>query len=145
MADGEAVGVPLWFRLLAILALLWNLIGVAMYLQKVGMFGDPLAGLDQAELALAASVPAWVTAVFALAVFTGLAGSIALVMSNRLSRLLLLLSLARVLAQCAWIVLMSDARAVHGLTGIAMPALITLIAAAQVALANLGLRNGWVR
>lgn len=145
MIDGEATSVPLWFRLLAILGLLWNLIGVAMYLQKVGMFGDPLAGLNEAELALAASVPAWVTAVFALAVFTGLAGSIALVMSNRLSRLLLLLSLAMVLAQCAWIVFMSDARAVHGLAGIGMSALIVLIAAAQVGLANAGLRNGWVR
>jgi hypothetical protein len=145
MADGEATSVPLWFRLLAILGLLWNLIGVAMYLQKVGMFGDPLAGLNEAELALAASVPAWVTAVFALAVFTGLAGSIALVMSNRLSRLLLLLSLAMVLAQCAWIVFMSDAMEVHGLAGIGMSGLIVVIAAGLVGLANTGLRNGWVR
>ena len=144
MSDDAAPGLPGWFRLLAILGLIWNLIGVAMYLQSVGLFGDPLAGLNEAERTLALSVPAWVTGAFAVAVFSGLAGAIALVLRKAIARALLILSLVAVLAQCGWIVLLSDARAVHGLAGIAMPALIVLIAVGLVWLATSGHRRGWI-
>jgi len=144
MSNDVAAKAPSWFRLLAVIGLLWNLIGVAMYLQNVGLFGDPLAGLNEAERALAASIPAWVTAAFAIAVFSGLFGALALVLLKRVARPLLILSLLAVLAQTGWIVLLSDARAVHGLAGIAMHALIVLIAAGLAWLATSGLRRGWL-
>jgi hypothetical protein len=53
MSEHVGARPPGWFRLLAIVGILWDLIGVATYLQKVGMFGDPLAGLSDAERALA--------------------------------------------------------------------------------------------
>jgi hypothetical protein len=58
----ELVGArpPGWFRLLAIVAILWDLIGVATHLQKVGMFGDPLAGI---------AMPALITAIAILLVW----------------------------------------------------------------------------
>ncbi len=145
MSDDVAASAPGWFRLLAILGLLWNLIGVAMYLQSVGLFGDPLAGLSDSERTLALSVPSWVTGAFAIAVFSGLVGAICLVLRRAIARSLLILSLLAVLAQSGWIVLLSDARAVHGLAGIAMPALIVLIAAGLTWLATTGLRRGWLR
>ena len=142
----ELVGArpPGWFRLLSILALVWNLIGVAMYLQKVGLFGDPLAGLSDAERTLAESVPAWVTGAFAIAVFSGLVGAIGMVLLKKWSLPLLTVSLLGVLAQCGWILFVSEAREVHGLTGIAMPALITLIAILLVWLARTGSNRGWL-
>src|SRR3546814_13920741 len=48
---------PTWFRIVALLAVLWNAFGVAMYLSSVGIFGDPLAGLSEAERAAAYSLP----------------------------------------------------------------------------------------
>lgn len=144
MSDDVAATVPGWFRLLAIVGLLWNLIGVAMYLQSVGLFGDPLAGLGDSERRLALSVPSWVTGAFAIAVFSGLVGAICLVLRKAISRSLLILSLLAVLAQSGWILLLSDARAVHGLAGIAMPALIVLIAVGLAWLATSGLRRGWL-
>src|SRR3546814_8945952 len=42
---------PTWFRIVALLAVLWNAFGVAMYLSSVGIFGDPMAGLSEAERA----------------------------------------------------------------------------------------------
>lgn len=145
MTDEIAAPAPTWFRSLAIVGLVWNLIGVAMYLQKIGLFGDPLAGLNEAERALAAAVPGWVTAAFAIAVFSGLFGTLALVLLRRVALPLLVLSLLAVLAQTGWIVLLSDARALHGLAGIAMPALIVVIAVGLAWLANSGLRRGWLR
>lgn len=144
MTEPATARAPGWFRLLAWLGLAWNLIGVATYLQHVGMFGDPLAGMSEAERALAASVPSWVTGAFAIAVFAGLLGSIALVLLKRIARPILLVSLLAILAQFGWIILVSDARAVHGLSVLAMPALIILIAILLVWLAGKGAARGWL-
>lgn len=135
---------PVWFRLLSVLALLWSLLGIAMYLLHVGLLGDPTAGLSEAERSLAASTPWWVTSAFAVATFAAGLGSLGLLLARRWARPLLVLSLVAVVVQETWIVFMSDAREVHGLTGIALPALVTLIAVLLVWLANIGVRRGWL-
>lgn len=144
MNDVIGARAPGWFRLLAVLGLVWNGFGVYMYLSKVGMFGDPLIGLDQAHRNLAATVPSWVTAAFAVAVFAGLIGALLLVMLKRLAKPMLVLSLLAVLVQCGWIVGMSNARAVEGNMALMMPGLITLVAILLVWLAMVGDRKGWL-
>ena len=144
MNDVTGARAPGWFRLLAVLGLAWNGFGVYMYLSKVGMFGDPLAGLDQAHRELAATVPSWVVAAFAVAVFAGLIGALLLVMLKRLAKSMLVLSLLAVLVQCGWIVGMSNARAVEGNMALMMPGVITLVALLLVWLAMVGDRRGWL-
>jgi hypothetical protein len=144
MNDVIGARAPGWFRLLAVLGLAWNAFGVYMYLSKVGMFGDPLAGLDQAHRDLAATVPSWVTAAFAVAVFAGFIGTLLLVMLKRLAKPMLILSLLAVLVQCGWIVGMSNARAVEGNMALMMPGIITLVALLLVWLAMVGDRKGWL-
>jgi hypothetical protein len=144
MNDVIGARAPAWFRLLAVLGLAWNAFGVYMYLMKVGTFGDPLAGLDQAHRDLAATVPSWVVGAFAVAVFAGLVGTLLLVMLKRLAKPLLILSLLAVLIQCGWIVGMSDARAVEGNMAFVMPGVVTLVALLLVWLAMVGDRRGWL-
>ena len=135
---------PGWFRLLSLVGLLWNAFGVYMYLKSVGMFGDPLAGLDAAHQALARSVPAWVTGAFAVAVFAGLLGSLCMVAGKRLARPLLLLSVLAVIVQCGWVILASNARAVEGPMALVMPGIITLIAILLAWLATRGVARNWL-
>jgi hypothetical protein len=135
---------PGWFRLAALLGLAWNAIGVFMYLKKVGLFGDPLAGMGEAERALAGSVPAWVTGAFAIAVFSGLLGALGLVLLKRWSNPLLLVSVIAIVAQQVWILGMSDALAVHGNVALMMGAVILVIAALLVWLGNVAARKGWL-
>ena len=143
---GNVIGaqVPVWFRSLALLGLLWNAFGVYMYLKKVGMMGDPLAGLDPAHVALAQSVPAWVTGAFAIAVFAGLLGSLLMVAGKRLASPVLLFSLLAVIVQAAWIVLVSNARAVEGALALVMPRVIAGVAVLLVWLAAKGNARGWL-
>jgi hypothetical protein len=136
--------VPMWFRALALLGLLWNAFGVYMYLKSVGMFGDPLAGLDPAHAALARSVPAWVTGTFAVAVFAGLLGSLLMVAGKRLACPLLVLSLIAVIVQTVWIVAISNARAVEGMMALVMPGTIALVALVLVLVAAKGAEKGWL-
>ena len=143
---GKVIGakVPVWFRLAAVLGLLWNAFGVYMYLKKVGMFGNPLAGLDPAHVALAQTVPAWVTGAFAVAVFAGLLGSLLMVAGKRLACPLLVLSLIAVIVQTVWIVFISNARAVEGMRALIMPGAITLVALLLVLVAARGAEKGWL-
>lgn len=144
MNDVIGARAPAWFRLLAVLGLVWNAFGVYMYLTSVGMFGDPLAGLDPAHRALAQGVPGWVTGAFAVAVFAGLLGALLLVMLKCFAKALLILSVLAVLVQSVWIVAISDARAVEGNMAFMMPAVITLVGLFLVWLAGFGDRKGWL-
>ena len=135
---------PMWFRGAALLGLLWNAFGVYMYLKSVGMFGDPLAGLDPAHAELARTVPAWVTGAFAVAVFAGLLGSLCMVAGKKLATPLLLLSLLAVIVQSAWLILISNARAVEGAMALVMPLVITCVAALLLWLASKGGVKGWL-
>jgi hypothetical protein len=143
---GNVIGarVPVWFRVLAVLGLLWDCLGVFSYLRSVGMLGDQLAGLDSAHLALARSIPAWVTGTFAVAVFAGLLGSLLMVAGKRLASPLLLLSLLAVIVQSAWVMFVSNARAVEGAIALLVPACITLVAILLVWLAAKGAAKGWL-
>lgn len=143
---GKVIGaqVPGWFRALTVLGLLWSCLGVYMYLKSVGMFGDPLAGLDPAHAELARTVPAWVTGTFAVAVFAGLLGTLLMVAGKRLASPVLLLSLVAVIVQSAWVIFVSNARAVEGMVAVAMPACITLVAVLLVWLAAKGAARGWL-
>ena len=144
MGNVIGAGVPMWFRVAALLGLLWNAFGVYMYLKSVGMFGDPLAGLDPAHAELARTVPAWVTGVFAVAVFAGLLGSLLMVAGKKLASPLLLVSLLAVIIQSAWLILASNALVVEGAMALVMPLLITLVAALLLWAASKGSVKGWL-
>ena len=56
MANHDAVSAtPRWFRPVAIVALIWNLLGCFAYLSDVTMKPEDIAKLTQAEQALVAS------------------------------------------------------------------------------------------
>ena len=136
---------PTGFRIAAWLGLIWSLIGVAMYLQSVGLFGDPRAGLSAPEIALFESVPGWVKGAFALATFGGAIGCIGLLLLRRWGRGLLALSLLAVIAQNVWVLGISEARTIHGASAFVMPCIITIVALLLVLLANRGVARGWLR
>lgn len=143
MNDAIGARAPAWFRVVAVLALLWNLIGVWSYLSKVGMT-PPMMEMSPDEVALAASMPSWATAGFAVAVFAGLLGSIGLLMSKAWARLLFILSLLGMVVQFGWWLLMTEAMQRLGNSAAAMPAVVVLIGILLLWLANLGVKRGWL-
>lgn len=134
---------PGWFRIVALLALLWNLFGVWQYLAKVGV-APQMMEMTAEEAALAASAPGWATGAFAIAVFAGALGSLGLVLSKAWARLLLILSLLAMLVQFGWFVLLSGGAETIGPSIYAMPAVIILIGLLLVWLANTGVKRGWL-
>ena len=74
---------PMWFWIVSALALLWNLAGVMAYLGQAYMSIENLEKMSQAERLLYESQPAWVTGAFAVAVWGGALGCIALLLKKK--------------------------------------------------------------
>ena len=135
---------PVWFWVVSVLALAWNVIGVMAYIQQTTMAPEALQALPEAERALIAATPAWVTASFATAVFGGAAGCLLLLLRSRLAMPVLLLSLIGVIVQTGYTLLISDALAVYGPGGLAMPLTILVVAALLPWFARHAARRRWV-
>ncbi len=132
---------PLWFRVAALLAVIWNAFGVSMYLSSVGVFGDPMAGLSETERAAAASIPGWITGMFATGTFAGLIGSVGLLLRKAWAHPLLIVSLVALLVLESWILFFSGAVEEFG---IAVPIIVSTLAILLAWVATLARRRGWL-
>lgn len=62
---------PVWFWVVSVIALLWNLLGVMNYLNLAFNQVALMEAMDQAQREVFEGIPAWATAAFAIAVFSG--------------------------------------------------------------------------
>lgn len=132
---------PAWFRIVALLALAWNAVGVFMYLHSVGVFGDPMTDLTEAQRVAAESIPAFVTGAFAVGTLAGLIGSVGLLLRKRWTWAVLLVSLLALVLLEGWIVFLSGHVEAFGL---ALPVIVTAGALLLFWLASHARRKGWL-
>lgn len=86
-----------WARVVGVVATIWNAIGVFNYFMHVGLIGGGGPPPGGAEM------PPAVTAFFAVGVFAGLAGAVALAMLSRWARPLLWLSWVGTVIDWTWV------------------------------------------
>lgn len=123
---------PRSFMLIAILFLLWNLIGLASFVMQYSMDLTELAKSDPYTARVFAAMPGWLWLVFAVAVLAGTAGAIALLLRRRAAMPLFLLSLIAVVVQFGYTFLGTDLIAVKGvLVATAFPLFIFVMAILQ--------------
>jgi hypothetical protein len=115
------------FWIIAVIALIWNLMGVMAYLGQAYMTDETKALLPEAEKALYNNVPIWVTAAFAIAVFGGVLASIALLMRKQIAKTLFLVSLIGILVQTIYNFFISAAMDLYGPGEIIMSTMVIVI------------------
>lgn len=120
---------PVTLMIIAIVAILWNIVGVMAFATDMMMTPEMLALLPEDQQELYANNPMWNKLVYGVATICGLIGSIGLAMKKKWSELLLLISLIAVVIQMSYSLFFTNAREVVGDTaGLYFPVMILLIA-----------------
>jgi hypothetical protein len=139
----ETKVIPSWFKIVAIIALIWNLLGVLAFVGQMFITPEMLSELPVAEQELYANTPLWATAAFAIAVFSGAFGSLFLLMRKSLATPLLIFSLVGILVQNVHSFFISNSIEVYGPGGMIMPIMIILLAIYLIWLAKKAQANAW--
>jgi hypothetical protein len=128
-----------------ILGIAWNAFGIVQWIaaQDATIASLTADGLSAAQAQAYLALPAWIDVAFAIGVFLGLAGSVALAFARRVALPVLGVSLAAYVALFA-------GDAYHGLFAVmpaqlAILATVVAIATGLAVLASAASRRGWLR
>ena len=142
-STAATIDIPSWFKVVAIIALIWNLFGVLAFAGQMMLTPEILAELPVAEQELYASTPLWATVAFAIAVFSGAFGSLLLLLKKALSTAILIFSLVGVVVQMLHAFFLIKSLEVLGPNSMIMPVIVILIAIYLVWLSKKAQSNGW--
>ncbi|MEZ0470805.1 hypothetical protein [Luteimonas salinilitoris] len=129
---------------IAVIALLWNLLGVVMFVVQANMTPEMLAALPPEQRQLIEGTPAWIDAAFAVAVFGGVLGALGLLLRKRWARVLFVVSMLALLVQICGSLALTPAWRVHGPAVLAMPVLLLAIAGFLVWYSRKAVARGWI-
>jgi hypothetical protein len=138
MSNSSTIKPPIWFWIVSIIALIWNGMGVNAYLQQAYDTESYRAMYSEEQLEIAANMPSWVTAAFAIAVFAGALASLGLLLKKSWSVKLWMLSLIAVIVQMGYILINGYA------SSMVMTIMIIVFAFFFVWFARKSEANGWL-
>ena len=124
---------PIWFKILGWILLIWNLMGLAVFVTSLALVNNDEAfqntEFSDAQIELIKSTPTWVNIAFGVAVIFGVLGCIALLLRKSAATPLLVLSLLGVIAQSTYVFLLSNSVELMGvgLSPIVIPVAIALV------------------
>ena len=132
------------YWVIAFVALVWNLIGLAMFVVQVRLTPEMVAAMPAARQQVYAATPAWINIAFGVAVVFGVLGSLALLLRKRLAPALFMVSLLAIVVQMAGAYAVTPAWQVCGPAGLAMPVMLVVIAAYLYWHAQKAAAKGWL-
>ena len=144
MTTKTTVKPPTWFWIVSVLALLWNLIGVAQYLAQAYMGIEELESMTQEQRLAFESQPAWVTGAFAIAVWGGALGCILLLLKKKWAVPIFVISLIGIVAQVSYNLFKSNNIELYGTQAILFPIIILLIGIALVFFSRKAAAKQWL-
>jgi hypothetical protein len=135
---------PKWLLPVAIIALLWNLMGCAAYLSDAMLSAADIAKLSDAERMLHNARPAWSVAGSAIGVWFGALGCVALILRKKWALPVLILSLLGVIAQDAWLFMLAPKSDMINGTVMGLQGVVLLVSVGLIALARRARAKGWL-
>jgi hypothetical protein len=127
------------------LAVLWMLFGVMAWVMDLMTDEAGLAQLSEAQRQLYVARPQWLFAVYGVAIFSGLAGAIGLLLRKRWAPMLFALSLAAIIVQFGYtFVVMHAVELLGAAAAIPFPLVIFLIGVALWWFSLRARKLGWL-
>ena len=144
MTDAEPVktaATPAWYWLVATCAVLFEAAGAYLFANSLQI--DP-ASLPLDQRAVFEATPQWMTIAWAVAIGSGMAGALGMVLRRRFAEPLLLISLISVAVQFSGLFLVRQLREITPEDHLALPIVILLLAYGFWQTARLARRRGWL-
>ena len=136
---------PRWYWVVAVLALLWMLFGVLAFIMDPLTDEAALEQMSEAQRELFEARPLWLFVVYGIAVFSGLAGAVGLVMRRGWAVAAFAVSLVFVVVQFVYVLFVMDAIGRIGAAeALPFPLVILTIGAVLLWFSMMSRRRGWI-
>ncbi|MEM9649447.1 MAG: hypothetical protein AAF969_13290 [Bacteroidota bacterium] len=136
---------PIWFWVVSVLALLWNLIGVYGYVSSKFNQVEMLEAMTQEQRELFEGIPAWAVAAWAIAVFSGAIASIALLLRKKWAKPLFVVSLVAAVIQFINWLFLQNAGDVYGGSAYTMPIIVVIVGLLLIFFSKKSVQKGWLK
>jgi len=144
--DSTQNKIPKWFWVLAVIFLLWNLMGVLSFFGHTFITEEALAKLPENESALYDEYSNWITILFAIATFSGLLGSIGLILKRRWAKTFFNISFLAIIPQMIHNVFYTKSIEVYGtVQAVTMPILVVIIGAFLIWFSKYSITKNWLK
>jgi hypothetical protein len=144
MNSSPKPSVPGWYWAIAVVALLWNVMGCAALATELFAQESAMASMTEPQKEWVRSIPAWVYIVYGVAVATGVAGSVGLLMRKGWAVELFAVCLVAVLIQMVDTMVILGGLKVMGAQGAIMPALVIVLTTVFLGFAWSARGKGWI-
>ena len=108
------ISIPRTFWVIGIVALLWNLMGLASFFAQVMMSADVLASLPEEQQEMYINTPIWLKAVHGIATVGGCLACVGLLLKKKWSMPLFMISLIAIVLQMGYSIFFTDASEILG-------------------------------
>jgi hypothetical protein len=135
---------PRWFLPVAVIALIWNLMGCFAYLADVMVSAEDVAAMTEAQQTLYATRSWWTVSATAIAVWGGAAGCLGLILRKGWALPLLWASLVGLIIQDFGLFVLNNAASLAGMGPVVLQGLVLVIGIALVMLGRKAVANGWI-
>lgn len=134
MSDEVKRGVGIMFWIVAVVFLIWNLFGCAIYLMDRLSSDEALSAMKNGEALLASreAYPIWATAAFAIAVWGGLVGAALIIMRKKSAAPVFIISLIAAVICFIPNFIMPVVQAAGGETYWVMPVIVVVIGSIEI-------------
>jgi uncharacterized membrane protein len=116
------------FWIIGVIAFIWNSIGINGYLNQAYQTERFKKVYTQEQLEIIYNLPSWVTAAFAIAVFSSVIASILFLLRKKLAKIFFLIGLIAVIVQTSYNVFLNPGRELYGSMEYSMLIIIPLFA-----------------
>ena len=135
---------PNSFWVIAILAILWNIMGLISFVGDMMITPEAIAALPEAQQQMYLTNPLWLKVVYSIATVGGLIGAVGLAMKKSWSVNLFLISMIAVIIQMGYSMLSSNIVEAMGKQAVILPIVVILLAIYFYFYASRAAKRGWI-
>jgi hypothetical protein len=135
---------PKWFTVIAVIALIWNLLGCLAILADFMVKPEDIAKLPADQQALYAARTWWSTTASAIAVLGGALGSLGLILRKQWAMPFLAASLGGLIIQDFGLFVIANGASLAGPAAVVLQTFVLLIAIGLVLMARTAAKRSWI-